>query len=161
MYFWKVEKIEYYEYIIITSQDIDQWCFNKIAANKTAFTSGKRHQQFRDKMSSPGISYSCYLLHMGTNTSWYIVLLKVPCYAWDRSEEKLIVCISQSSKEIPEFGNIKVLTNFYEKYKHGICGSAPFSILDYKYKDLMKDIAWSRSIRWNERILKYCLSNGD
>ena len=51
----RVRKIEYYEYNITTSKNINQCSSGKISLNKTASTSLKGGQQFRGEILFPDI----------------------------------------------------------------------------------------------------------
>ena len=53
--------MEYYKYIIITPEDIDDWYGKKIKTNESQSTRRKRRQQFRDNMFLPNLTYCCYI----------------------------------------------------------------------------------------------------
>ena len=55
--FQRLRKINYYEYLTITAEDVNEWCSDKILSNETAAASRKRRQQFRENMIFPCISY--------------------------------------------------------------------------------------------------------
>ena len=98
---------------------------------------------------------------MGSNIAIHMVLWKVPCCELDRKENELITFVYQSTNKFPLIGNRKHFSTFYNKYKHIMGGSVPYSMLKSMYSDLSKDVKKSDNQELEERILKYCLSNGD
>ena len=112
-------------------------------------------------MVFPNLLYSYYSWYMGTNRAMYMVLWKVPCCESDRKDDELIKCVYQSTKELPLIGNKKRVSTFYDKYKHIMGGNVPSFMLKSMYSDLSKDVKKSDNLELEERILKYCLSNGD
>jgi len=157
----KLKELDFYEYTIITTNDIDSNYSQEKLEKESPETSRKRRQRFRDEMIFTNLSYSFYLWQMGASSSTAMILWKIPCDEKDRDEEKLIRCISRSSQELPTFGNRKDFSEFHQKYKDVMGGSVPSSMLKYMYKDLTKDASKSLDIELDKRILNYCLSKGD
>ena len=153
--------MECYKYIIITPEDIDDWYGKKIKTNESQSTCRKRRQRFRDNMFFPNLTYCCYIWYMGTNSSSLTILWKIPCSIEDRDEEKQVICIAQSMKNLPEFSNRKEYFKFYEQYKYAMGASVPKGMLKHMYKVLTKDARIVTNKEHDERILKYCLSKGE
>ena len=103
----KLKVLDFYEYTIITTQDIDTNYSKEKLEKESLECSRKRRQRFRDEMIFPNISYSFYLWQMGASSSTAMIVWKIPFHEKDRNEEKLIQCISQSCQELPTFGNRK------------------------------------------------------
>ena len=101
--------MNFFEYLIITADDIDEWCLDRGHNNESPQLAYARRKKFRVNMIFPGMSYSYYMWYMGTWLASYMVLWKVPCSLLKRCNAELIACITQSRYALPEFGNGKIL----------------------------------------------------
>ena len=97
--------MNYYKYLIITAEDVDEWCSDKISTNESFEAGRQRRQRYRKKIMFLGISCSFYMWYMGTKIVSYVILWKVPCSELERCGENIIACISQSRNELPNFLN--------------------------------------------------------
>ena len=59
--FEKLKKINFYQYIIISPEDIEKWYGSKISSNESANASNTRRGRFKKNMVFPNLSYSFYL----------------------------------------------------------------------------------------------------
>ena len=109
--FEKLQNLKFYQYIIISPDDIDKCYGNNISLNESADARSKRRGRFRKNMVFPNLSYSFYSWYMGNNRAMYMVLWKVPSCESDRKEDELIQCVYQSTNKLPLIGNRK--KNFY------------------------------------------------
>ena len=137
--FEKLQKMNFNEHLTITADDIDEWCSDKVSNNESCQLAYARKQKYGRDMIFAGISYSYYMRYMGTWLASYMALWKIPCSPLERSDTKLIACITQSRDALPGYGNRKIFSKFKEKYKYAIGGSVPLSMLRNMYKDLSQD----------------------
>jgi hypothetical protein len=144
---------------VVTAFDIDRW-MDMNAKKQSDESRRKRKQQWREGLQ---LTVSCRpfkFLAGGPHTT-IVVLWKIPSDAEDRDATKDLRVTQEAQKQLPHYMSRAQWGRINTKYSAAMGGRIPAGMLKHITQDIFGDSSSIRDKEQTNRLLRYCVSQGD
>lgn len=138
---------------------IDEYC-HPISEDETLTAGRQRRSRWRKEISL-SVAFSSFSYRIGASHPTIFVVWRIPDLPQARDATLELRTEAQALKMLPHFLNRQFWRSVKAEFGHAFTGSLPAGGLRYLIKKVTNDASASGDEDLDERIMAYCLSNGD